>query len=139
MSLFKRNKSNPQPKIQEPININRQDEKAQEQAKLNAEFDKGFQQGFPYYEEGEKYRKAKEYEKALEQYDIAKSKGYSAPALYRGYVRVYKQLKEYDKAIAFIDEVIAEDKKYNFNSVAFADLVAEKEKILAKLQKENDS
>lgn len=135
MSLFKRNKRNPQPNNQEPININCQDEKAQEQAKLNAEFDKGFQEGFPYYEEGEKYRKAKEYEKALEQYDIAKSKGYSAPALYRGYVRVYKQLKEYDKAISFIDEVIEEDKKYNFNSVAFADLVAEKEKILEKMNK----
>ena len=134
MSLFKRTKSNPKPEIQEPIN--EQDEKTLERARLNAEFDKGFQQGFPYYEEGEKYRKAKEYEKALEQYDIARSKGYSAPALYRGYVRVYKQLKEYDKAITFIDEVIEEDKKYNFNSVAFADLVAEKEKILEKLQKQ---
>ena len=109
--------------------------KTQESIKVKDDFDRGFEKGFSYYEKGEEYRKNKEYEKALEQYDLARRKGYAAPALYRGYVRVYKQLKEYDKAIAIIDEAIAYDKKYNFNSVAFENLVEEKEKLLKKIKK----
>ena len=109
--------------------------KTQDVKKVKDDFDRGFEKGFPYYEKGEEYRKNKEYEKALEQYDLARSKGYIAPALYRGYVRVYKQLKEYEKAVTSIDEAIAYDKKYNFNSVAFQELVAEKEKLLKKIKK----
>ena len=104
--------------------------KPQDVIKVKDDFDRGFEKGFSYYEKGEEYRKNKEYKKALEQYDLAKRKGYAAPALYRGYVRVYKQLQEYEKAIAIIDEAIAYDKKYHFNSVAFDELVAEKEKLL---------
>ena len=103
--------------------------------KVKDGFDRGFEQGFSYYEKGEEYRKKKEYEKALEQYNLARRKGYAAPALYRGFVQVYKQLKEYDKAIACIDECIAYDKKYHFNSVAFEKLVEEKAKLLKMLQK----
>ena len=110
--------------------------RTQESIKANEDFDRGFKQGFPYYEKGEEYRKNKEYEKALEQYDLARSKGYAAPALYRGYVRVYKQLKEYEKAVASIDEAIAYDKKYHFNSVGFEELVKEKEKLLEKIKKQ---
>ena len=108
--------------------------KNKDSAKIKDGFDRGFEQGFPYYEKGEEYRKNKNYEKALEQYDRAKSKGYAAPALYRGYVRVYKQLKEYEKAVASIDEAIAKNKNYHFNSAAFENLIEEKEKLLDKMK-----
>lgn len=88
-----------------------------------------FEKGYPLYEKGEEFRKNKEYEKAIEQYDEARKVGYAVPALYRGYVRVYKQLKEYDKALACIDEAVEMDKVHHFNSVAFQDLLAERVKI----------
>ena len=94
-----------------------------------AEEKAAFEKGFPLYEKGEEFRKNKEYEKALEQYDKAREVGYAVPALYRGYVRVYKQLKEYDKALACIDEAVEMDKVHHFNSSAFQDLLSEREKI----------
>ena len=130
MFFFKAKKKTVRQKATEPLADVTQGQKA-----IIDEFDRGFAKGFPYYEKGEEYRKAKEYSKALEQYDAARSNGYVAPALYRGYVRVYKQLKEYDKAIACINEAIAQDKKYHFNSSAFADLVSEKQKMLEKMSK----
>ena len=130
MLFFKTNKKTVRPKTNEPL-----DNVTRRQKAINDEFDKGFAGGFSYFEKGEAYRKAKEYSKALEQYDVARSNGYVAPALYRGYVRVYKQLKEYDKAIACIDEAVAQDKIYHFNSSAFANLVSEKQKLLEKMSK----
>ena len=94
-----------------------------------AEEKAAFEKGYPLYEKGEEYRKNKEYEKALEQYDKAREVGYAVPALYRGYVRVYKQLKEYDKALACIDEAVEMDIVHHFNSAAFQDLLAERVKI----------
>ena len=94
-----------------------------------------FEKGYPLYEKGEEYRKGKEYEKALEQYDLARECGYATPALYRGYVMVYKQMKDYDKALFYIDEAIQQDKVHHFNSAAFDALVAEREKIIAKMSK----
>lgn len=94
-----------------------------------------FEKGYPIYEKGEEYRKGKEYEKALEQYDLARKCGYATPALYRGFVMVYKQMKDYDKALFYIDEAIQQDKVHHFNSAAFDALVAEREKIIAKMSK----
>lgn len=94
-----------------------------------AEEKAAFEKGFPLYEKGEEFRKNKEYEKALEQYNKAREVGYAVPALYRGYVRVYKQLKEYDRALACIDEAVEMDKVHHFNSSAFQDLLAERVKI----------
>lgn len=102
-------------------NVVRSDRFAEEKA--------AFEKGFPLYEKGEEFRKNKEYDKALEQYDKAREVGYAVPALYRGYVRVYKQLKEYDKALACIDEAVEMDKVHHFNSSAFQDLLSERGKI----------
>ncbi len=109
-------------------------EERKERSKLLQEERDAFAKGFPLYERGEAYRKAKEFGKALEQYDLAAETGYYTPALCRGYVRIYKQQKEYDKAIAKIDLLIEQDKIRPFNSVAYAELVSERDKLIEKLQ-----
>lgn len=79
------------------------------------DWEKGFDQGFPYYEKGESLRKAGNIEEAIELYDKARFFGYEAPALYNSYAMAYRKLKDYDNEIAILDEGIereaAQDRK----------------------------
>lgn len=69
-------------------------------------WDRGFDEGMPYWERGDKERKAGNLEKAIELFDIARYNGYNAPALYTSYAMAFRKLKEYDNEIAIIDECI---------------------------------
>ena len=71
-----------------------------------SDWEKGFDQGFPYYEKGESLRKAGNIEEAIELYDKARFFGYEAPALYNSYAMAYRKLKDYDNEIAILDEGI---------------------------------
>lgn len=71
-----------------------------------SDWEKGFDQGFPYYEKGESLRKAGNIEEAIELYDKARFLGYEAPALYNSYAMAYRKLKDYDNEIAILDEGI---------------------------------
>ncbi|MBD7966649.1 GIY-YIG nuclease family protein [Paenibacillus gallinarum] len=69
-------------------------------------WEKGFDEGMPYWEEGDKERKASNFERSIELFDKARYNGYNAPALYRSYAMAYRKLKDYDNEIAIIDEAI---------------------------------
>lgn len=69
-------------------------------------WDRGFDEGMPYWEKGDKERKAGNLEKAIELFDKARYNGYNAPALYTSYTMAFRKLKDYDNEIAIIDECI---------------------------------
>lgn len=70
------------------------------------DWEKGFDEGFPYWEVGEKERKGGNLERAIELFDIARYNGYNAPALYKSYAMSFRKLKDYDNEIAILDEAI---------------------------------
>ncbi|RXZ83886.1 GIY-YIG nuclease family protein [Paenibacillaceae bacterium] len=76
------------------------------QIKNRRNWEKGFDQGIPYWEEGDRERKAGNLERALELFDIARYNGYNAPALYTSYAMAYRKLKDFDNEIAIIEEAI---------------------------------
>lgn len=65
---------------------------------------KGYKEGYCYWDSGESERKAGNFEKAIELYDLARFNGYDAPVLYKSYMQVFKKVKDYDNEIAIIDE-----------------------------------
>ncbi|WP_394555371.1 DNA polymerase III subunit epsilon (plasmid) [Priestia aryabhattai] len=67
---------------------------------------KGFDEGMPYWQEGDKERKKGNLERAIELFDLARYNGYEAPALYKSYTMAFRKLKDYDNEIAIIDEAI---------------------------------
>ncbi len=69
-------------------------------------WDKGFEAGFKYWEQGEEKRKAGEINEAIQLFDIAREKGYVSPALYDSYAKAYRKLKDLDNEIAVLDEAI---------------------------------
>ncbi|OXS72241.1 hypothetical protein B1B04_17160 [Lysinibacillus sp. KCTC 33748] len=69
-------------------------------------WEKGFDKGFHYYEEGDKERKSGNIIGAIELFDKARFNGYNAPALYSSYAKAYRKLKDYDNEIAILDEAI---------------------------------
>lgn len=75
---------------------------------LNQEdWKKGFMAGAPSWEKGETARKAGRLEEAIELFDEARYKGYSAPELYTSYALVYRQLRDFSNEIIVLDEGIA--------------------------------
>ncbi|NRG48130.1 GIY-YIG nuclease family protein [Bacillus sp. CRN 9] len=77
------------------------------------DWSKGFDEGKPYWEEGDKKRKEGNLEQAIELFDKARYNGYEAPALYNSYSMAYRKLKDYDNEIAILDEAIDRLKKDN--------------------------
>jgi len=73
-------------------------------------WDKGFQEGFKYWEKGETVRKDGRVEEAIALYDKARYNGYEAPALYTSYATAYRQLKDYDNEIVIIEEFLSRNK-----------------------------
>ncbi|MGE7887703.1 GIY-YIG nuclease family protein [Bacillus cereus] len=80
-------------------------------------WDRGFDEGMPYWEKGDAERKAGNLEIAIELFDKARYNGYNAPALYKSYVMTFRKLKDYDNEIAVIDECLErlQDEKINVN------------------------
>ncbi|WP_031546631.1 DNA polymerase III subunit epsilon [Salinicoccus luteus] len=70
------------------------------------DWSKGFDEGHPYWEQGDKERKKGNIEKAIELFDKSRYNGYSAPVLYKSYAMAYRKLKDYDNEIAILDEAI---------------------------------
>lgn len=69
-------------------------------------WEKGFDEGMPYWEDGDAERKNGNVEKAISLFDKARYHGYEAPALYNSYAMAYRKLKDYDNEIAILDEAI---------------------------------
>lgn len=71
-----------------------------------ADWEKGFDAGYPYWERGEKERKRGNIESSIKMFDSARYNGYSTYSLYISYARAYRKLKDYDNEIAILDEAI---------------------------------
>lgn len=100
-------------------------------------WEKGFDEGMPYWEEGDKERKAGNIERAIELFDSARYNGYNAPALYRSYAMAYRKLKDYDNEVAIINEGI--ERGNNDNNTTIRELKERRVKALILKQKQDDS
>lgn len=74
-------------------------------------WEKGFDEGYSYWEEGDKLRKDGRIEEAIELFDMARYKGYSAPVLYHSYAMAYHKIKDFENEIDILDEGIKRAKK----------------------------
>ncbi|MEK4248193.1 GIY-YIG nuclease family protein [Paenibacillus sp. FSL W7-1287] len=101
------------------------------------DWEKGFDEGMPYWEKGDKERKAGNLERAIELFDIARYNGYNAPALYTSYAMAYRKLKDYENEIAIIDEAIERlrSEKINANEITIMGLKERRAKALVLKQK----
>lgn len=101
-------------------------------------WDKGFDEGKPYWDKGEEERKASNFKEAIELFDLARYNGYNAPALYRSYTMVYRKLKDYDNEIAIIDEAIERlcTEKVNVNEIRLIELNERRAKAVELKQKD---
>lgn len=103
------------------------------------DWEKGFEEGYPYWDKGEIERKAGNLERAIELFDIARYNGYNAPALYRSYAKAYRKIKDYDNEIAIIDEAIerlrSRSEKNNVSEIKYIELEDRRTKALALKQK----
>lgn len=75
------------------------------------DFSKGFKDGYHYWEEGDKLRKAGDIETSISLFDKARYNGYCAPALFTSYAKAYRKLKDYDNEIDILDEAIERTEK----------------------------
>lgn len=69
-------------------------------------WEKGFDEGMPYWEKGDVERKNGNIKEAIILFDKARYYGYEAPALYNSYAIAYRKVKDYDNEIAILDEAI---------------------------------
>ena len=83
------------------------------------DWSKGFDEGHPYWEQGDRERKNRNIEKAIELFDKARYNGYNAPALYNSYAMAYRKLRDYDNEIAILDEAIERLTKDNEKPLKF--------------------
>ncbi len=68
--------------------------------------DKGFEAGFPMFENAERLRKGGEIQAAILLYDKARAVGYDAPALYEAYAKAFRKIKDYANEIVIVEEFI---------------------------------
>lgn len=78
-------------------------------------WDKGYDEGYPFWEQGEEYRKSGKFEDAINLYDKARFYGYCAPVLFESYAMVFHKLKDYDNEIDILDEGIDREGKQGSN------------------------
>lgn len=65
---------------------------------------------------GDDYRKAERFDEALALFNMAKDKGYCAPALYESYSMLYRKTKEYEKELNALDEGITVMIEHNYRT-----------------------
>lgn len=100
-------------------------------------WDKGFDEGYHYWEEGDKERKNGHIKRAIELFDKSRYNGYNAPALYNSYAMVFRELKVYDNEIAILDEAIEQMKSENVSEITVLKFKERREKAIALRQKQN--
>lgn len=71
-----------------------------------ADWDKGFEEGYPHWESGEAARKKGDIDEAIILFDRARYNGYAAPALYDSYAKAYRKIKDYDNEILILEEAL---------------------------------
>ncbi len=74
------------------------------QIKNRGNWDRGFDDGYPYWEQGETARKDGHIDEAILLFDKARYNGYEAPALYESYAKAYRTIKDYSNEIVILEE-----------------------------------
>lgn len=69
-------------------------------------WNKGFNEGYDYWAEGEYLRKSGDVKTAIKLFDKARYNGYCAGVLYESYSKAYHSLKDYDNEIDILSEGI---------------------------------
>lgn len=97
-------------------------------------WEKGFDDGFKYWEQGDVERKMGNIEEAIKLFDKARYNGYFAPVLYNSYAMAYRKLKDVDNEIDILKEGI---ERYcatkEDNAQIIIKMEAQREKAIAKL------
>ena len=99
-------------------------------------WEKGFDDGFKYWEEGEAERKAGRIEKAIQLFDQARYNGYFSSVLYDSYAKAYRKTKDLDNEIDILNEAIDRYRaQEGDNSQIIIEFSEQKKKALEKLKK----
>jgi hypothetical protein len=69
-------------------------------------WEKGFDAGYKFWEQGDELRKSGNIENSIKLFDKARYFGYNAPVLYNSYAMAYRKLKDYDNEIEILYEGI---------------------------------
>lgn len=89
-----------------------------ENIKNKNNWNKGFDDGYKFWEHGEALRKEGNLLEAIKNFDLARQNGYAAPALYNSYAMTYRKLKDYANEICILDEGILRNEEINNNSTS---------------------
>ena len=99
-------------------------------------WEKGYDDGFKYWEEGEAERKAGRIEKAIQLFDLARYNGYLSSVLYDSYAKAYRKTKDLDNEIDILNEAIERYRaQEGDNSQIIIVFDEQKKKALEKLKK----
>lgn len=101
-------------------------------------WDKGYDDGYKYWEEGDRIRKDGDLAGAIRLFDKARYNGYFAPVLYESYGMAYRKLKDFDNEVAILEEGIARFRAENEgnNEAIIAKLETRRNKALEMLAKQ---
>ena len=107
------------------------------------DWDKGFTQGHPYYEQAESLRKCGSKDDILESIslmDLARENGYCSPALYDSYAKAYRKIKDYQNEILICEEGIERllDSKKRADRTCVSEIEARKNKAIQLLYKQQN-
>ena len=99
-------------------------------------WEKGYDEGYPFWEKGDSLRKAGNVEDAIKLFDQARYNGYDAPVLYDSYAMAYHKLKDYANEIDILDEGIVRERKKGTN---VSRLEARRDKAIQLLYKQQEA
>lgn len=100
------------------------------------DWEKGFDDGFRYWEQGDAERKKGNIDRAIKLYDKARYNGYLAPVLYNSYAMAYRKLKDFDNEIDILTEGIERYRdKEGGNVQIIVELEERRNRAIACLQK----
>ena len=99
-------------------------------------WEKGFDEGFKYWEQGDAERKAGNIEEAIKLFEKARYNGYFAPVLYNSYAMSYRKLKDLDNEIDILTEGIERYRATEESAQIIVKLKEQRKKAIAKLHKE---
>jgi len=135
--LLKAEYSNAESEMAKPIEIHPVNNRIPlSQIWNKSNWEKGFDDGFKYWEQGEAERKTGNIEEAIRLFDKARNNGYFAPALYNSYTMAYRKLKDLDNEIDILTEGIERYRATEEDSVQIiVKLKEQRKKAVAKLQK----
>lgn len=68
------------------------------------DWEKGYDEGHIYWEQGEIARKNDQIQQAISLFDKARYNGYDAPVLYDSYAKAYRKIKDYANEIVILEE-----------------------------------